>query len=312
MRSKHLHPAPSASALGLVLATLGACDTFGERPAGDELPTAGGAPSAVGGVGGVGAGGGGGTSSIAGTAGATGGSTAAPCTGDDQDRDGAKVMSSACPNFLDFVLTAHPDCDDFDPSVQLSAFVDADGDGAGDSNAEVCVAGPVVGFGFAALGGDCNDAEPNIGPQMLDVNGDGVDRNCNGADGDIDCSVATWCPCNEVMGDRAGLDGACSGFDLIVFERIHCSEGCNNFVPYLRVANLGQTASPGEVVLTGPSGVGMMLTGSLAPGQITEPFAWPYWSGTVRVSSSEAGDCDPSNDVFDIDTGAGLEPLCPK
>ena len=97
-----------------------------------------------------------------------------------------------------------------------------------------------------------------------------------------------------------------------MFERIDCAQGCNGFAVYLRVANLGRSASPGQVLLTGPDGVSRVVLDSLAPGQLTEPFAWPFVSGSVRVSSTVTGDCDPSNDVHDPAARGGLDPLCPK
>jgi hypothetical protein len=294
--------------VGTLVLVLVACDTLSE-PGGDQLtfiddPGA----SNTSGKGGTGI-----STGVAGTGG-SGGTTLGPsCSELDLDGDGAKVPGEDCQTIPTFVLHGQADCDDRDPSVQLTAFVDADGDGAGDPSLPVCVPGPLPGFGYASLGDDCNDRDASIGPRMLDVSGDGVDRDCNGVDGAVDCSLVSTCPCNELMGDSVGLEGACAGFDLTVFERIECSQGgCGGFQPYLRVANLGQSATPGQVILTGSDGVAHVLLDSLPPGRITEPLAWPEPFGSIRVSSSVTGDCDPSNDVYDPATRGGLDPLCPK
>jgi hypothetical protein len=296
--------------VGTLVLVLGACDTLSE-PGSDGLtfiddPNASNTSGKGGGAGTS-------TAGFAGTAGTAGTTLGPSCPELDQDGDGAKVPGESCQTIPTFVLLGQADCDDLDPSVQLTAFIDADGDGAGDSSQPLCVPGPLPGFGYATLGDDCNDRDATIGPRMLDVSGDGVDRDCNGVDGAVDCSQLSTCPCNELMGDSVGLEGACSGFDLTVFELIECSQGgCGGFQPYLRIANLGQAASPGQVILTGPDGVAHVLLDSLAAGSVTEPFAWPLASGAIRVSSSVTGDCDPSNDVYDPATRGGLDPLCPK
>jgi hypothetical protein len=296
--------------VGTFLLVLAACDTLSEPSDGEytfiDDPDASNTSGKGGGAGVS-------TAGVAGTGG-TGGTTTSPfCPEIDLDGDGAKVPGENCQTIPDFVLLGQADCDDLDPSVQLRAFIDADGDGAGDWSQAVCVPGPLPGFGYAPLGDDCDDRDPNIGPRMLDVSGDGIDRDCNGVDGAVDCSLLSTCPCNELMGDSVGLTGACSGFDLTVFDVIECSQGgCGGFQQYLRLANLGQAPSPGQVMLTGPDGVPHVLLDGLAAGSVTEPFAWPVASGAIRVSSSVTGDCDPSNDVYDPATRGGLDPLCPK
>jgi hypothetical protein len=251
-----------------------------------------------------------GVSGAAGT-GATGG-TSIPvlCTTEDNDGDGVTVLSAGCPTTLGFDTT---DCNDFDPSVQAAAFVDSDGDGDGDPQSPACISSSMVaGFGFSSNGNDCNDTDPNVGPKMIDVHGDGLDRNCDGSDGTPDCSTQTWCPCDQELASAVDTSAACEGFDLVVFEVLACSTGCSQGTPYVRVANLGKQAADGFVSVAGPDGVPHRVADGLAAGAITEPFSWLSFDvRTLRVSSSDAGDCDPTNDLYEEPAG-GLQPQCPK
>ncbi len=63
-------------------------------------------------------------------------------------------------------------------------YADNDGDGYGNSNAVVqsCLMNPPA--GFALLGGDCNDNNPNVNPSRPEIPCNNVDENCNGMDDD--------------------------------------------------------------------------------------------------------------------------------
>ena len=88
----------------------------------------------------------------------------------------------------------------------------------------------VDGDGFSSEGGDCDDADPNIGPTATDIVGDGVDQNCDGvdgtdADGDGHASVASGGDdCDDTDGavnplseeiPYDGIDNDCEGSDLV-------------------------------------------------------------------------------------------------
>ena len=81
------------------------------------------------------------------------------CDGLDGDcvPDGAEVDDDG-----DGWMECDGDCDDADPAANLD---DSDNDGAG------------------TCAGDCDDADPGIAPDAPDVWGDGLDPNCDGADG---------------------------------------------------------------------------------------------------------------------------------
>jgi hypothetical protein len=286
----------------LVLAAFG-CDTFSAPgPAGDSSFHDGFAGS-------VGAGGVAGSAGSAGTSGTGGSSIPVLCTTADDDGDGVPVPGTGCGTTLGLAT----DCDDQDPSVQTAAFVDSDGDGAGDPQSPTCISSSMVtAFGFSSNGYDCDDTNPDVGPGMIDVAGDGVDRDCDGRDGSVDCTTQTWCPCNEQLGRSVDTSAACDGFDLVVYEVIACSAGCSQSTPYVRIANLGKQAAGGAVSVTGPDGLAHRISDGLAAGAITEPFSWPTFDvRTLRVSSSDPGDCDPTNDLYEEPMG-GLTPQCPK
>jgi len=106
------------------------------------------------------------------------------CDPDDVDED--------CDGLID-----DEDSDVLGTTLQI---VDQDGDGyAGEVEVAVCDPGDVPPTG------DCNDGDPSISPDAIDVPGDGVDQNCSGAD-----LVETWaggggCGCSGAPGPSAPL-----------------------------------------------------------------------------------------------------------
>ncbi len=83
-------------------------------------------------------------------------------------------------------------------NLQLEAWVDGDGDGAGDPDtaAQVCV----LAEGLVTNGDDCDDADPAISP-FLDEICDGVDQDCDGA---VDNGLPTSIFYADADGDGQG------------------------------------------------------------------------------------------------------------
>jgi len=94
----------------------------------------------------------------------------------------------------------------------------------------VCTTSDVDGDGTHACDGDCDDLDPDVGPDAVESTGDGVDSNCDGvdgvdADGDGEASIATGgLDCDDtdvyvgpeaidVFGD--GVDQDCDGVDAL-------------------------------------------------------------------------------------------------
>ena len=126
----------------------------------------------------------------------------------DSDGDGLGdpgVQVDACVAPPDHVGNGD-DCDDLDVSLGLLAdwFLDLDGDGHG---AGVPV-GPQCsspGADYVAdVGDDCDDADPNIHPGAYDLLGDGIDQDCNGADGSDLAVTVTWTDDGQVPTDIDG------------------------------------------------------------------------------------------------------------
>ncbi len=104
----------------------------------------------------------------------------------DDCNDGDASISPAASEICD---TVDNDCDgaadEEDAEDAIEFYVDADGDGWGDSDNSVVSCSPPSGAVFQ--GEDCDDTDPTISPDTDELCHDGVDNNC---DGSIDESTA--------------------------------------------------------------------------------------------------------------------------
>ena len=123
-----------------------------------------------------------------------------PSTVGSRDLDGdGEIASFCCNRNAAGELLCGPDCNDAQRSINSSTsevcdgfdnncdgvvdtgttvtgFVDADGDGIGNSDLPTFACAGVA--GFATLGGDCDDNDPSIRPGWVELC-DGIDNNCN-------------------------------------------------------------------------------------------------------------------------------------
>ncbi len=67
----------------------------------------------------------------------------------------------------------------------VTYYEDTDGDGYGDPNSTVVECSDSPPLGFVANGLDCNDTDNLMNPDAVDTEGNGIDENCDGVDGDI-------------------------------------------------------------------------------------------------------------------------------
>lgn len=82
------------------------------------------------------------------------------------------------------------DCNDGDASVTMNYwYLDADGDGYGDATSEL-IQCDSPGAGYILVGGDCDDANPQINPGMIEDCTNGIDDNCNGVVDDSGTAMA--------------------------------------------------------------------------------------------------------------------------
>ncbi len=115
------------------------------------------------------------------------------CISTDFDMDGDGIPASEDCNDSD--PTIYPGameiCDDIDQNCDgspndglsfITQYADNDGDGYGVQN-NVWI-DCMLNLGWSLEKGDCDDTNPNIYPDAIDVPGNGVDENCDGIDGD--------------------------------------------------------------------------------------------------------------------------------
>jgi len=172
------------------------------------------------------------------------------------------------------------DCDDVidDGLLQTFFWPDTDGDGFGDSDAELveaCAAPP----GHADNATDCDDTDPDVNPDAEEVPCDGVDNDCDAAtvdeldaDGDgvsacTDCNdsePAAYPGAEEICDD--GVDNDCDG------DRDTADEDCAAENPN----------DDGGCGCRGTTGTGDPLLILLA-------FGWLAWPGRRRRTLFRGG-----------------------
>lgn len=125
----------------------------------------------------------------------------------DDDGDGFSENQGDCDDGEPLVRAGFPEiCDDLDndcdtvidDGVQQTFYEDADGDGYGDDVLGSTELGCTPSPGYAALAGDCNDADGTVYPGAPEpcVFG-GQDNNCDGSDPTIDNDGDSWISCAE-------------------------------------------------------------------------------------------------------------------
>nr|WP_321231178.1 PKD domain-containing protein [uncultured Psychroserpens sp.] len=67
----------------------------------------------------------------------------------------------------------------------ITYYEDTDGDGYGDPNSPTVECSPIPPIGYAANSLDCDDSNNLLNPDASDTEGNGIDENCDGVDGDV-------------------------------------------------------------------------------------------------------------------------------
>jgi hypothetical protein len=199
-----------------------------------------------------------------------------------------------------------PDCDDSNPNLNQTIYVDADGDGFGSPTNTKCVAQiPKDGMpppGTSLREGDCNDADPDVHPGAQERWHDGVDSDCNGSEDPLNCDGAKGdCGCELLGVPSIPITSGCAGPDLFLAKVVTC-QGCGGQT-VIAIGNRGSAAAS-NVTFT-IDGEPMPAMGPLAPGAITLPIVVPY-NGQKLVIANDPAECDIANNVADVPSSAGI------
>ena len=156
------------------------------------------------------------------------------CTGSKNDCD--DTNAAIHPGAVEICDNIDNNCDgDIDEGTETTSYyADADEDGYGDFDNAVTACSPPA--GYILQGGDCDDTNPNINPDAIEVCGD-VDLNCDGeglpsssyypdADGDGFGDLGTAVTdCSQPEGYVA-LGGDCDDSDPLIHPE--AAELCND------------------------------------------------------------------------------------
>jgi len=134
------------------------------------------------------------------------------------------------------------DADDPDLSDGVPGFIDADGDGFGaDASPALACEAPFTMPGRALVGGDCDDDEPSMAPDLDEICSDGLDNDCSGAEDDDPPSGDPFAPdrdgdgvydLSEVLVACADPDGAGSlWFDAGALVDDDCDDQAADIYP---------------------------------------------------------------------------------
>lgn len=164
----------------------------------------------------------------------------------DNDGFGTGAGQSLCQNPGAGFVTVNGDCNDTNPAINpnspeicdnvdnncnnqtdenllyVNYFVDADNDGFGTGAAQILCQNP--GAGFATQGGDCNDNNAAINPNATDIEGNAIDENCDGVDGNLGVENNTLANVSIVPNPSNGqfvINGNFTSSDVITMEDLN-------------------------------------------------------------------------------------------
>ncbi len=189
-----------------------------------------------------------------------------------------------------------------DPSTESLAYLDLDGDQAGDPRTATCLPVGELPHQYAAVGNDCDDFDATKGPWVADVPGDGVDRDCDSLDGVVDCRTSPdACPCATLANETVDGEPTCAGFDVALLGVEACGGGCGAARRFAVIANRGAEPIFVAIALGWSSGPDVLWYEGLEAGAVSAPIwvpAPPAADDVLTAIALDPGDCDPTNNTL--------------
>ena len=197
-------------------------------------------------------------------------STNEVCDGIDNDKDG-----------------------EIDEGVMTTFYIDNDGDGWGDAVSEACdqPAGTVT------LGGDCDDDDPEINPEALEVCND-IDDNCNGASDEGLLSTFFLDDDGDGHGDPENTLSACAQPDGYIDNRDDCDDTNASISPdAIEVCDFIDNNCDGRE----DEGVNITLYEDGDGDGYGDPDRNLAWCGGISGYTTSPGDCNDGDPTINPD-----------
>ena len=198
------------------------------------------------------------------------------------------------PGILEECNGLDDNCDgNVDEGVEVTLYVDQDGDHYGVDDAMTNIDGCPSTLGYAAVAGDCDDADGQVNPGMTEITGNTVDENCDGIEapcvvGAIECDNNVMRAC-----DANGLWETPQDCGNSICNTLYGCVVCNPLESECQGNTLRECAWDGsgwvETLcdpLVGSTCENASCTGPCSPGNLGQSYIGCDYYPTVTVNSA--------------------------